>query len=84
MEPFDPIVKGDKLYGRGTQDMKSALAVMVYSVIVAKELSSRDSLCELRAEGGEHTRDDEYVNISSMLESVQIIANLIADKDLGK
>jgi succinyl-diaminopimelate desuccinylase len=36
--PFEPIVKEGKLFGRGSCDMKSSLAVMTYSLIILKEL----------------------------------------------
>ena len=37
--PFMPIIKSGKLFGRGSQDMKSSLASMVYAVIILKELN---------------------------------------------
>ncbi len=37
-KPFSPVIEGKKLFGRGASDMKSDLAVMVYSIKVLQEL----------------------------------------------
>ncbi|MDP2749260.1 MAG: M20 family metallopeptidase [Nanoarchaeota archaeon] len=39
--PFIPEIEGNKLFGRGSQDMKSGLAIMVYSIKILKELNIR-------------------------------------------
>ncbi len=36
--PFEPIIKDGKLFGRGAKDMKSSLGVMVYSIKIMQEL----------------------------------------------
>lgn len=40
-DPFAPVVKDNKLLGRGSQDMKSGLATMVYAVKVLKECNMK-------------------------------------------
>jgi len=35
-DPYKPVVKGKKLYGRGTSDMKGCLAAMIYAVRALK------------------------------------------------
>jgi len=42
--PFEPLVKDGKLFGRGSSDMKSSLAVMTYSFIILKELGVTPSI----------------------------------------
>src|SRR3989338_1201079 len=38
---FMPVVKNGKLFGRGSQDMKSSLASMAYAIIILKELNMK-------------------------------------------
>lgn len=37
-KPFEPVEKDGKLFGRGAEDMKSSLGVMVYSIKIMREL----------------------------------------------
>jgi len=37
MEQFNPLIKSEKLYGRGSADMKSGLAAMIYAVKAIKD-----------------------------------------------
>ncbi|MFH1753919.1 MAG: M20 family metallopeptidase [Candidatus Omnitrophota bacterium] len=37
-DPFKPVVKGDRLYGRGSEDMKGTIAAMILSVYALKSL----------------------------------------------
>jgi len=58
--PFDPEIRGDRLHGRGSQDMKSGVAAMI------------DAACQIAARGLEKGRvivaavvDEEYASIGA-------------------
>ena len=42
--PFDATIKGERVYGRGTCDMKGALAAMALSLVLGRQLSSHHPL----------------------------------------
>ncbi|WP_408011441.1 M20 family metallopeptidase [Pseudalkalibacillus sp. A8] len=39
-DPFEGVIRGGKLYGRGSADMKSGVAAMIYSAIVLKRMGN--------------------------------------------
>jgi acetylornithine deacetylase len=57
--PFDPVVEGQRLYGRGAYDMKAGLAVSMLAVTQAKRLSLRGDVI-LTA-----VADEEYASIGT-------------------
>ncbi|MEI8232742.1 MAG: M20/M25/M40 family metallo-hydrolase [bacterium] len=49
-DPFDPIIKNDRLYGRGTSDMKGSLAGMLTAVSEVKNTKGLMVLCYIDEE----------------------------------
>ena len=41
IDPFDGIIKDDRMYGRGTADMKSGVAAMIYAAIILNRMGNR-------------------------------------------
>lgn len=60
-DPFTPTIKGDRLYGRGTTDMKGGLAAMLVAVSEAKDTRGVMVLCYI---------DEEY-DFAGMLKFVE-------------
>ena len=49
-DPFDPVIKNDRLYGRGTSDMKGSLAGMLTAVSQVKNTQGLMVLCYIDEE----------------------------------
>ncbi len=68
--PFTPTIKGDRLYGRGTTDMKGSLAAMLSAVEGAKNTKGLMVLCYI---------DEEY-DFGGMLKFVEVYKDKIKPK----
>lgn len=70
MDPFTPTIKDDRLYGRGTTDMKGSLAAMLTAVSEAKNTKGLMVLCYI---------DEEY-DFAGMLKFVEEYKDKIKPK----
>lgn len=69
-DPFTPCIIGDRLYGRGTTDMKGSLAAMLNAVSEVKDTKGLMILCYI---------DEEY-DFAGMLAFVQKYKNILKPK----
>lgn len=64
--PFEGVIKGGRMYGRGTADCKAGIVAMIYALLALKEFVDEDEIrVELVFDGGE--QNGEYLGMREVL-----------------
>jgi len=86
-DPFTPIIKNDKIYARGTQDMKSGVAAFMYAVKHTKNFNGTLSLIITSDEEGVGTYGTievlKYLKKENFLPDYSIVAEPTCEKEFG-
>ena len=86
-DPFTPIIKDDKIYARGTQDMKSGVAAFMYAVKHTKNFNGTLSLIITSDEEGVGTYGTievlKYLKKENFLPDYSIVAEPTCEKEFG-
>lgn len=65
--PFEGVIKGGKMYGRGTADCKAGIVAMIYAVLALKKYVDEEKVrVELVFDGGE--QEGDYLGMRLALE----------------
>lgn len=65
--PYDGVISGGKMYGRGTADSKSGIVCILYTLIALKKfVSEKEVRVEVIFDGGEHS--GAYLGMKRILE----------------
>jgi len=85
--PYEAVEKGDYIYGRGTQDMKSGVAAFVQAVKETRDFKGTLSLLLTSDEEGEATDGTikvlEYLKEKEMLPDVCVVAEPTCEEVFG-
>lgn len=66
--PFGAVIKGGKMYGRGTADAKGGIVAMIFAVLALKEFADEEDIrVELVFDGGE--QDGTYSGMNAVLDN---------------
>ena len=86
-DPFKPIEKGDKIFGRGTQDMKSGLTAFLYAMKHTKKFNGTLSCLITSDEEGEAKYGTvevlKYLKKRKFLPDYAIVAEPTCEKEFG-
>lgn len=62
--PFEGVIRGGKMFGRGTADCKAGMVAMIYAILALKEFIDESQVrVELVFDGGEH--NGEYLGMNA-------------------
>ena len=86
-DPFEPTIKGDKIFARGAQDMKSGVASFLYAVKNSKKFNGTLSLILTSDEEGEAKYGTlevlKYLKEKKMLPDYAIVAEPTCETKFG-
>jgi len=85
--PFEPTIKGDKIFARGTQDMKSGVAAFLYAIKHTTNFNGTLSILLTSDEEGEAKYGTievlKYLKQQNFLPNYGIVAEPTCEKEFG-